>query len=162
MTTSKIKAILCMNTDGCIGKDGDLLYRIKRDLQRFKELTKDQMIVMGRKTADSLPKPLPNRTNIVVSRTEYVRDGFFWVPSFSELLKSWFRTSDIWVIGGAEFIKAHKDLIEEWHITIVYDTKKGDTYIDGGLAFFSGMRGFSESIHVEDDLTFEFAKFIPV
>jgi dihydrofolate reductase len=63
-----INIILACDKNYAIGKDNDLIYHFKEDLTRFKELTNNQTIVMGRKTFESLPKKLPNRKHVVLSR----------------------------------------------------------------------------------------------
>ena len=64
-----VKIIVAVDKKGAIGKNNDLLYTIKEDLKNFKELTSGNIVVMGRNTWDSLPiKPLPNRTNIVLTK----------------------------------------------------------------------------------------------
>ena len=65
-----LSAIVCMDNFGGIGKDGDLLYKIPEDTQRFRELTMGHWVIMGRKTWNSIGnKPLPGRTNIIISNT---------------------------------------------------------------------------------------------
>ena len=64
----KVSLIACVNSINALGKDGDLLYKISGDLRNFKLITKNSVVIMGRKTWESLPvKPLPNRINIVIS-----------------------------------------------------------------------------------------------
>ena len=66
--TSKLTLIVAVSENNVIGKDNDLIWRLRKDLQRFKALTSGHCIIMGRKTFESFPKPLPNRTHIVITR----------------------------------------------------------------------------------------------
>lgn len=93
-----------MDEGRCIGKSGDhkLLWHIPEDLKHFKALTSGKTIVMGRKTFDSLGRPLPNRTNIVVTRQpDWKHDGVIAVDSLEAAFAK-AGDSDIMVIGGAQ------------------------------------------------------------
>src|ERR1700761_4624590 len=97
-----ITLILARAENGVIGKDGGIPWHISDDLKRFKALTMDKTIVMGRKTWDSLPKkPLPGRRNIVVTRDEH------WQAQGAESmgLNQALAIPDVFVIGGAEIYR---------------------------------------------------------
>ena len=132
----KIAMIVAMDESGFIGKDGDLPWKISSDMNRFRELTSGDgfnAVVMGRKTWDSLPgqyRPLPERTNIVLSRDSGLRidgaevalyDGRAVEIGYSE------GCDELWVIGGAEIYGLMLQRCEEIHITTVHTTVEGDT-----------------------------------
>ena len=131
----KIAMIVAMDETGFIGKDGDLPWRMSSDLKRFKNLTSGggfNAVVMGRKTWDSLPdqyRPLPERTNIVLSRDSGLRidgaevalyDGRAVEIGYSE------GCDELWVIGGAEIYGLMIQRCEEIHITTVHTSVDGD------------------------------------
>ena len=104
-----LKAIVAVDKKWNIGRDGDLLTHLPKDLKRFKKLTKGQFIIMGRKTLESLPggKPLPGRVNIVLTRDkEYRNKDVIIVYSFDELfdlikvLNNSLTDKDFLVCGG--------------------------------------------------------------
>ena len=84
----KFNIISCFNNNRVIGNNNDLIYKIKEDLQRFKSITKNNVVIMGRKTFESLPnKPLPNRVNIVITRDkDFNYEGVIVVNSFEEMI----------------------------------------------------------------------------
>jgi dihydrofolate reductase len=122
-----VTLILAAADNGVIGKDGGIPWHISDDLKRFKALTMDKTIVMGRKTWDTLPrKPLPGRRNIVVSRDEHWRAEGAESMSLIQAL----ALPDVFVIGGAEIYRealSHADRIE---LTRVYKSFDGDARFD--------------------------------
>lgn len=130
-----IKIIVAVDKKGAIGKNNDLLYTIKEDLKNFKDLTSENIVVMGRNTWDSLPiKPLPNRTNIVLTKTLKGIDGAIVLSSFEELEEYLKDTDkDIYIMGGASIYNQviEKDMASEAHITFVDDiVEDADVFIE--------------------------------
>jgi dihydrofolate reductase len=123
--------VLAMADNGVIGVSGAIPWRIADDMQRFKALTMGKPIVMGRKTWDSFPKkPLPGRTNIVVTRDRSWRaEGATVAHSFEDalLLAEREQPSEIAVIGGAEIYKAAIPLAARVELTQVHIEPQGDT-----------------------------------
>ncbi|MDE7381621.1 MAG: dihydrofolate reductase [Muribaculaceae bacterium] len=136
----EIIGIVALGDDYEIGFNGNLLWRIKEDLQRFKRLTMGHPIIMGRKTRDSLPKALPGRTNIVISRNEnYSAPDTLVAHSIEEAIEFASKTegSDkIFIIGGGQIYKEAFPMIDRLEITHIYDNpEEADTYfpnIDSG------------------------------
>ena len=98
-----MKLIVNVSKNWGIGKDNGLLFHISKDMKFFKEHTTGNTIIMGRKTLESLPgsKPLPNRTNIVLTRNcDYMPDGVEVFHSIDEFLKSDIDKENVYVIGG--------------------------------------------------------------
>ena len=131
--TTHISLVLAMASNGVIGKDGALPWRIPEDMRRFKALTMGKPIIMGRKTWDSLPKkPLPGRTNIVVTRdTNFAADGAVVVHSLSDALAhaATAKPDEIMIIGGAEIYKAALPKATRIHLTEVEGAFEGDAHI---------------------------------
>ena len=127
-----MKAIVAVDDEWAIGKDNDLLFRISDDLKRFKELTTGNIIVMGRKTFESLPdkKPLPNRTNIILTTDmNYKVDGAEVVHSVYDLIakvtiiKS--KEQKVFVIGGESVYSLLLPLCDEILVTKIYGESPG-------------------------------------
>ena len=142
------KIIVCTNNNNAIGKNGKLLYHISEDLRNFKRMTIGQIVVMGRKTFESLPygKALTDRINIVI--TSYVdkqceKDGAIFVPSIDEAInvcKAVGEEKEWYVIGGgsiySQFIE--RGLVDTIYQTQVIDNEEGDTFFPD----VSKMEGF--------------------
>lgn len=122
--------ILVMDNDCAIGKDGGLLCRLPADMKRFREITTGCAVIMGRKTYESFPKrPLPDRENIVLSRSVKELDGAAVFDDIEKLLK-YVGTPDgkVFVIGGGEIYKQLEPYCDEALITRVYENFNGDVF----------------------------------
>jgi len=124
-----MKLIVASDPNGGIGYNNKLPWsKLEGDLPRFKSLTTGKVIIMGRNTWDSLPKkPLPNRTNIVV--TSRAIEGINTISSLPVGTKST-DLSDAWLIGGAQLINSSWHLIDELHLSRTIKEYVCDTYID--------------------------------
>lgn len=118
-----------------IGHGNELLWRIPDDLKRFKQLTLGHPIIMGRKTFESilqsLGKPLPGRTNIVVTRDQhYTHEGVTITHSLEEALEKAreLDNEEIYIGGGAELYKQALPFVDKLYLTLIDDTREGDTY----------------------------------
>ncbi len=131
--SAPIILVLAMSDNGVIGDRGALPWRIADDMKRFKRLTLGKPVIMGRKTWDSLPKkPLPERTNIVVTRDRSWRHaGAIAAHSFDDALAKARseNPSAIAVIGGAEIYKAALPFADRVELTQVHITVGGDTHL---------------------------------
>ncbi|WP_221394073.1 dihydrofolate reductase [Dyadobacter sp. NIV53] len=126
-----VSIIVAVAENGVIGKDNQLIWRLPDDLKRFKKLTTSHPIIMGRKTFDSIGKPLPGRTSIVVTRNQdFKMDGIVIVHSFEEALKEAGKldTNEVFVIGGGELYKMALSVADRLYITEVKTTIEGDTF----------------------------------
>ena len=127
-----IAIIVGMTKQGVIGKDNSLPWHIPEDLKNFKRLTNNNVVIMGRKTYDSLPakfKPLPNRQNVVVSRSMQKIAGIDVCNSIEDALetaKSYQK--DIFIIGGSTIYKQFLDLADTMLISYIKQNYEGDTY----------------------------------
>lgn len=103
MTLSIIVAIA---SDGAIGRANDLLWHLPADLKRFKELTTGHTILMGRKTFESLPRgPLPNRRNIIISRSLPAQPGAEVYPTIQQAMEACASDEEVFIIGGGEIYR---------------------------------------------------------
>ena len=104
-----------------IGADNQLLWHLPKDLKHFKELTSGHPIIMGRKTYESIGKPLPNRTNIVISRkNDWFEEGILIVGSIKEALKFAKKIDEnVFIIGGGTIYEQTIDLADQLEVTLV-------------------------------------------
>ncbi|OAP38533.1 diacylglycerol kinase [Sinorhizobium glycinis] len=131
---SKIVIVVAVATNGVIGREGDLPWRLSTDLKRFKALTIGKPVIMGRKTWASLGRPLPNRPNIVISRDPgFMAAGAEVARSLQEALErarahaAGLGTDEICIIGGGEIYRQSIDLADVLHVTEVQAEVDGDT-----------------------------------
>ena len=131
-----IAAIVAVDSNWGIGYNGDLLESIPADLKHFKEITSGHTIIMGRKTWDSLPKkPLPNRTNIILSR-EYgitfdtdTQIGYMNLKWLYRMLENIDADKEIYIIGGGQIYKELLSLCDRIYVTKIYKEHENvDTY----------------------------------
>jgi dihydrofolate reductase len=118
--------IAAVSRNRVIGKDGKLPWHISEDLKRFKRITTGHTVLMGRKTFESLGKPLPNRRNVVL--TSRTLPGVETYRSISEALDALAGEAKVFVIGGGELFTALLDRVDEFYFTIVDRDVDGDTY----------------------------------
>lgn len=125
-----LSLVVAMGKNRCIGKDGQMPWHLPADLKHFKKLTSGHPVVMGRKTFESIGKPLPARTNIVITRnTDYLQEGVLVVGSIKEALKFGQKINDkVFIIGGGEIFKETLSLAEELVITEIDFEPEGDTF----------------------------------
>lgn len=134
------KIIACINQKRVLGKDGKLLYHIGNDLFNFKNQTIGNVVIMGRKTYESLPngEPLKNRINIIVTSSEEFGvsqdfDNVYIVHSIRdviELCNAFFSDKELFVIGGETLYRQFMDgdLVDELRLTVVKDNSDGDVF----------------------------------
>ena len=120
------KAVAAMAANRVIGRDGALPWKLPEDMKFFRTLTTGHPIVMGRKTWDSLGRPLPNRRNIVLSRTMPETAGAEVVRSLDEL-HALGLTGDVFVIGGAEIYGLLLPQCAAVYLTVLTADAEGDT-----------------------------------
>ena len=115
-----------MSKNRVIGDSNTLIWHLPEDLKRFKKLTTGNAIVMGRKTYESIGKPLPNRRNIIITRDiNYSVNGCEVVNSLEEAFL--LTGSDCFVIGGGEIYKQSLDKTDRIHLTLIDKEFEGDT-----------------------------------
>ena len=123
-----IHMIAAVARDGGIGKDNGLLCHIPADLKRFKALTMGHTIVMGRKTWESIGRPLPGRRNVVVTRNaDYRAEGAEVVPSLEEAFRTLADTDTVFVIGGGEIYRQALPSADVVWLTKIDADFEGDT-----------------------------------
>ena len=114
--------------DNAIGKNNQLLWRMPADLKHFKEITTGHTVIMGRKTYDSVGKPLPNRRNIVITRQQIEIPGCEVVNALNEAIGLCEDESEVFIIGGAEIYRQAMLQVSRIQLTIVHHNFDADTY----------------------------------
>ena len=154
-----ITLIAAAAENNALGKDNDLLWHLPEDFKRFKQITSGHYIIMGRKTFESFPKPLPNRTHIIITRQEeYLVDGCLVVHSLEEALEISPQNEEVFIIGGAQIYKQALPFADKIDLTRVHIELDADAFFpDFNTSEWNLV--FSEK-HVKDekhqfDFTFE-------
>ncbi|MCD7970766.1 MAG: dihydrofolate reductase [Alistipes sp.] len=123
-----ISIIVAVAQNGVIGGENKLLWHIFEDLRRFKSITSGHPVVMGRKTFESLGRPLPNRTNIVITRNpDYRADGCTVVSSLDQAVALFPQDTEVFIIGGGEIYRQALSIADRLYITQVCHDYAGDT-----------------------------------
>lgn len=127
---SKLTIIVAAAENDAIGKGNKLIWHLSDDLKRFKSLTNGHHIIMGRKTFESFPKPLPNRTHVVISRQDNykVPDGVILVHSLKDAIDAAKTDLQPFIIGGGEIYKQAMNLADKIEITRVHENFDADAY----------------------------------
>jgi dihydrofolate reductase len=145
-------AIVAMAENRVIGKNNQLPWHLPADLKHFKDITTGNAILMGRKTFESIGKPLPNRVNLILTRdAHYKKDGCITVYTLEDAknVAKMEGKSHIFIIGGAEVYHQFISQIEKIYLTIVHGNIEGD-------AFFPALdmtqwREIERKTHAADD-----------
>lgn len=124
-----ISIIVAVADNGVIGCANKLIWHLSDDLKRFKRLTTGHPVVMGRKTFDSIGRPLPNRVNIVISRDKSLDiEDVVVVNSIDGAVGLFGADEEIFIIGGGEIYRQSMPLADKLYLTLVHQTPEGDTY----------------------------------
>ena len=121
--------IAAIAENNALGKDNDLLWHLPDDFKRFKQITSGHYIIMGRKTFESFPKPLPNRTHVIITRQkEYHPEGCIVVDSIEKAIEACPKGEDIFIIGGGEIYTLGMDFADSLEITRVHESFEADAF----------------------------------
>lgn len=107
--------------DNALGKENQLLWHLPDDFKRFKQMTSGHYIIMGRKTFESFPKPLPNRTHVIITRQQdYQPEGCIVVNNFKDAIAAVPPGQDAFVIGGGEIYTLSLPFADKMELTRVH------------------------------------------
>lgn len=124
-----ITVIAAVAENNALGKENQLLWHLPDDFKRFKTLTSGHYIIMGRKTFESFPKPLPNRTHVIISRqANYQPEGCIVVNSLEQAIEACPKTEEVFIIGGGEIYRQSIAVADKLDLTKVHATFEADTY----------------------------------
>jgi dihydrofolate reductase len=122
-----LSCIAAVADNGVIGRDNNLPWRLSADLQRFKKLTTGHWLIMGRKTFESMGKPLPNRTSVVLTRDRgYQSPGAIVVNHLDEALRLSSDQEEVFVLGGAAVFREALPRAQKLYLTRVHAEVEGD------------------------------------
>lgn len=122
-----ISIIVAVAKNGVIGDKNSLLWHITEDMRFFRQTTSGHPVIMGRKTYESLGRPLPNRTNVVISRTISNIEGCTVVRSLEEAVAMFPSDEEVFIIGGAQIYALALKIADRFYLTRVEHEYEGDT-----------------------------------
>ena len=123
-----VSIIVAIAQNGTIGDKNSLLWHIKEDMRFFRTTTSGHPVIMGRKTFESLgSKPLPKRTNIVITRADREFEGALTAHSLEEAIRMAGEDEEIFVMGGAQIYREALSVVDRMYITVVERDYEGDT-----------------------------------
>ncbi|OJH40092.1 dihydrofolate reductase [Cystobacter ferrugineus] len=150
-----LSAIVAMASNRCIGRDNTLPWRLPADLQRFKRLTMGHTLLMGRKTYESIGRPLPGRTMLVVTRQQdWAPEGIEVAHSLEEALAR-ARGDEVFLAGGAQLYEQAMDRVRRLYLTRIDREYEGDAFFPE--VDLSTWRLTAEEPHPATDTTPPFA-----
>jgi dihydrofolate reductase len=124
-----ILLIAAIGENNALGKNNDLIWHLPDDFKRFKTLTTGHPIIMGRKTFESLPKLLPNRKHIIITKQKnYTQENCVVVHSLKEALSVVPSSQDVYIIGGGEIYKQAMEFAHKLEITKVHNSFEADVF----------------------------------
>ncbi|MDG1529271.1 MAG: dihydrofolate reductase [Polaribacter sp.] len=126
-----VTIIAAIANNNALGKDNDLIWHLPADLKRFKKVTSGHHILMGRNTFESIGKPLPNRTTVIITRNKnYKQEGCIVVDSIEKAIDVAKNDEQIFIIGGAQIYKQTiaSNLVDQLDITQVHHSFDADVY----------------------------------
>lgn len=160
-----LSIIVAVAQNNIIGGDNKLLWHLSEDLKRFKQITMNHPIIMGRKTFESLPNILPGRDHIILTRDENYKvdsERVTVINNIEEILDKYSNSKEeVFVIGGGEIYNLLYPYCKKLYLTKVKDKFKGDTYFpeidynDWEIIYSSG-----EKINNSNKLAFEFIDLV--
>ena len=128
MSHPKITIVVAISGNYAIGKDNQLLWHLPKDLKHFKNITAGGTVIMGRKTFDSVGRPLPKRRNIVVTRQDMEIAGCEVVKSLAEAVALCKTEAEVFIVGGAEIYRQAMAITDRIYLTIVHHNFDADTF----------------------------------
>jgi dihydrofolate reductase len=124
-----ITLIAAVAENNALGKDNQLLWHLPDDFKRFKNITSGHHIIMGRKTFESFPKPLPKRIHVIITRQkDYQPEGCLIVDSLAKAISVCPKDEELFIIGGGEIYKQSIEMADKLDITRVHHTFDADTF----------------------------------
>lgn len=122
-----ISIIVAIAENGIIGDKNALLWNIKEDMRRFRTTTTGHPVIMGRKTFESIGRPLPKRTNVVITRGDNTFEGCEVAHSLEEAVAMFPKEEEVFIIGGAQIYAQALSIADRLYLTIVHRNYEGDT-----------------------------------
>ncbi|MDD5410812.1 MAG: dihydrofolate reductase [Methylobacter sp.] len=153
----KISLIVAMASNRAIGLNNKMPWHLSADLKKFKKITMGAPILMGRKTYESIGRPLPGRTNIIISRNpEYRQEGCLVFNDIEKALESYRDSEEVFVIGGSDFYKSMLPVADTLYLTQIHQEFPGDTFFPE-IDYGQWIEVEREDIHDDPDVTFSYS-----
>lgn len=131
LQNQKGSIIVAASENNVIGKNNTLPWRLPADLKRFKQLTSGHAVIMGRKTFESIGKPLPNRKNIIVTRDiQYSVPAAYIAHSLNEAVALCHDDTEPFFIGGSEIFRSSMQFVQRIYLTLVHTQIDGDVFLE--------------------------------
>ena len=164
----KVSLIVAVAENGVIGKDNDLIWDLPKDMRFFKETTMGHHVIMGRKNFESIPerfRPLPNRTNVIISRqSDYQAEGCVVLNSLEAALKVAQENGDPepFIIGGGQIYKLalSNNLVDKIYLTKVHYSFEGDTFFPELSAEWKEITRIDHQADEKNNYNFSFITYI--
>ena len=129
-----VTIVVAIAENHAIGKDNKLLWYLPNDLKHFKTITTGHTVIMGRKTYESVGKPLPNRRNIIITRQNITIEGCEVVNSIEAALDLCCHENEVFIVGGAEIYRQALPLTNRIYLTIVHQEFEADSFFPAIVA----------------------------
>lgn len=124
-----VTMVVAIGENNAIGKNNELLWYLPKDLRHFKTITSGHTVIMGRKTFESVGKPLPKRRNIIITRnTEFAVEGAEVVHTIEDALELCKADEEVFIIGGAEIYKMAMKHTDKIYLTVVHENFEADAF----------------------------------
>lgn len=124
-----IAQVVAISQNRVIGKDNQLIWHMPADLKHYKNITMGHHMIMGRKTYESIGRPLPGRTTVIITRDKnYKAEGCIIVNSLDEALKVAASDSEPCIVGGGEIFRQAMSITDKIYLTIIHHDFEGDTF----------------------------------
>lgn len=144
-----ISIVVAADINNVIGNENKLIWHLPADLAYFKKVTMGKTIVMGRKTFESIGRPLPGRKNVIITRNQsYSPEGVFVYHNSDEVIAE-FSNQELMIIGGAEIYNLFLPITEKIYLTRVHHSFEGDTIFPS--LNNSEWKIISEEFHLRDE-----------
>jgi dihydrofolate reductase len=161
-----ISIIVAVSENGVIGKDNQLLWRLSDDLKQFKKLTTGHCIIMGRKTFESIGKPLPNRTSIIISRQkDFLVENCHVVNSLQkavELANLLQQNQEVFIIGGGNVYEQALGISTKMYLTEVLTKIDGDTFFSFDKGEWREISRIHHPADERNEYAFDFVELLKI
>ena len=159
-----LSTIVAIANNNVIGKDNKLIWHIPEDLKRFKEITMNKTIIMGRKTFESLPKILPGRKHIIITNNKnYNIDSNQVIikHDLQEIISEYANSKEeVFVIGGGSIYNSLLPYCKKLYLTKIYNDFSGDTFLDINLSNWEKTYSSGIKINSSNNIKYEFINYI--
>ncbi len=162
MENRELTIIAAVSINNVIGNNNKLIWKLSNDLRRFRDLTTNHSVIMGRKTFESLPEPLPNRDNIVITRdTNYSKPGIQVCSSIEDAISLTKKDIQPYIIGGGEIYSQTINIVDKIELTRVHQEFDGDAYFpEIPLDIFELINEENHNSDLENEFDYSYLTYI--